>query len=33
MIHVFAAFAAWATGSQQAIEKIGEFIQKNLKKN
>ncbi|MFX1269207.1 MAG: alpha/beta hydrolase, partial [Promethearchaeota archaeon] len=32
MIHVFAAFAAWAPESREAIEKIGNFIQKNLKK-
>ena len=32
MIHVFAIFAALAPESQQAIEKISDFIQKNLKK-
>ncbi len=31
MIHVFAAFAALTPEGQQAIEKIGEFIQKSFK--
>ena len=30
MIHVFAAFASWAPEGQQAIEKIGKFIQKHF---
>jgi acetyl esterase/lipase len=30
MIHVFAAFASWAPESQQAIEKIGNFIKKHI---
>ncbi|MHA1932263.1 MAG: alpha/beta hydrolase [Promethearchaeota archaeon] len=32
MIHVFQAFAFWAPEGKQAIEKIGEFIQKLMKK-
>lgn len=31
MIHVFQAFALWAPEGEQAIEKIGEFIQKLMK--
>jgi len=31
MIHVFQAFAAFAPESREAIEKIGEFVQKHLK--
>jgi acetyl esterase/lipase len=31
MVHVFQAFALWAPEGVQAIEKIGEFIQKHLK--
>lgn len=30
MVHVFQAFAVWAPEGEQAIEKIGEFIQKIL---
>jgi len=32
MVHVFQAFALWAPEGQQALEKIGEFIQKFMKK-
>jgi len=32
MIHVFHAFAEWSPESQQAIEKVAEFIQKHIKK-
>jgi acetyl esterase/lipase len=32
MIHVFAAFAEWAPEGQQGIVQIGEFIQKQIKK-
>ncbi|MBY8985939.1 MAG: alpha/beta hydrolase [Candidatus Lokiarchaeota archaeon] len=31
MVHVFQAFALWAPEGEQAIEKIGEFIQKLMK--
>jgi acetyl esterase/lipase len=31
MIHVFQSFAPWAPEGKQAIEKIGEFIQKRMK--
>lgn len=31
MVHVFQVFAAWAPEGEQAIEKIGEFIQKHIK--
>jgi len=31
MVHVFQVFAAWAPEIEQAIEKIGEFIQKHIK--
>lgn len=32
MVHVFQAFALWAEEGQQALEKIGEFIQKHVNK-
>jgi acetyl esterase/lipase len=32
MVHVFQAFALWAPEGEQAIEKIGKFIQKIMKK-
>ncbi|MFW9894897.1 MAG: alpha/beta hydrolase, partial [Candidatus Thorarchaeota archaeon] len=31
MIHVFQAMALWASEGEQAIQKIGEFIQKLMK--
>ena len=31
MIHVFQAFSEWASEGQEAIEKIGEFIQEKLR--
>lgn len=32
MVHVFQAFALWAEEGQQALQKIGEFIKKSIKK-